>query len=265
VTHVLIIVVLAVVLLALWVTWRVMRWLVRGLWGMFTRMTGVRDKQDWAEARQRAAHAPPNRRRWSLALGDILSLRNGLPCDTDDLAVALPDDQRRRLAIQVLREMDLPANLSDNQVGAQVEQALAGWVSGFGRTLEGFYGQLASAGQVRDALAFECARTAFLVRCVSALGWVPEPKAWLVLFLNAQRAQHSFRSWEDFGQAYARARHAWLQASDRDGPASLRATAEVQSHLRDPASNWTTLPWDRYAIFDPQPVPPSASPVPPTR
>ncbi|MDS0790989.1 DUF1266 domain-containing protein [Burkholderia pseudomultivorans] len=205
-------------------------------------------------ARTRAEQAPPNRRRWSLALADILLIRNGLRCDCDDLVYPLPDAQREQLARQVRRELDLPAELPDAQVAAHVQSALKGWIRGVGRSHEGFYEQLAAKGRVRDALAFDCARTAFLVRCVALLGWVPEPQAWLVLLLNAQRAQDSFDSWEDFGLAYARARQHWLRGSGQDGPASSRATLEVREYLRNASGNWLSLPWKRYRIFDPQPV-----------
>lgn len=214
----------------------------------------ARDSAAMRFARSQAEQAPPNRRRWALALADILLIRNGMRCDCDTLVYALPDAQREQLARQLLRELDLPADLPEPQIAERVQHVLAGWVGGVGRSHDGFYEQLAAEGRVRDALAFDCARTAFLVRCVALLGWAPEPQAWLVLLLNAQRAQDSFDSWEDFGLAYARARRQWLSGSGQDGPASSRATQEVREHLRNPAGNWVTLPWKRYRIFDPQPV-----------
>eukprot|EP01038_Epipyxis_sp_PR26KG_P019488 gene19488-27608_t len=174
---------------------------------------------------------------------------------------ALPAEQRQRLAKQVLREMNMAADLPERDIATQMQAALVGWVGGLGRTHANFYEQLAAEGKVRDALAFDCARTAFLVRCIALLGWVPESQAWLVLFLNAQRAQDSFESWEDFGHAYARARLHWLRISSQDGPASSRATLEVQEHLQNTQGNWLTLPWKRYRIFDPQPT--TTAPVAP--
>jgi len=205
--------------------------------------------------RAKADAAPPNRRRWALALGDILSIRNGLPCNGDTLTLDLPADRREQLGRQVLREMNIAADLPASAIGARMQEALDGWVGGLGRSHDGFYEQLAAQGRVRDALAFDCARTAFLVRCIAHLGWVPETRAWLVLFLNAQRAQDSFESWEDFGLAYARAREHWLRMSNQDGPASTRAMMEVHEHLRNTEGSWLALPWKRYRIFDPQPGP----------
>lgn len=206
-------------------------------------------------ARAKAESTPPNRRRWAIALGDILLMRNGLPCNGDTLALDLPTEKQEQLARQVLREMNFPADMPAGAIPARMQAALTGWVGGLGRSHDGFYEQLAAQGRVRDALAFDCARTAFLVRCIALLGWVPEAQAWPVLFLNAQRAQDSFDSWEDFGLAYARAREHWLRISTQDGPASTRAATEVREHLRNVEGSWLMLPWKRYRIFDPQPLP----------
>jgi len=214
-----------------------------------------RDDPVMRAVRAKAETAPPNRRRWALALGDILLIRNGLPCNGDTLALDLPQDRRERLERQVLREMNIATDLPSAAISSRMQEALVGWVGGLGRSHGGFYEQLATQGRVRDALAFDCARTAFLVRCIALLGWVPESQAWLVLFLNAQRAQDSFESWEDFGLAYARAREHWLRLSSQDGPASTRTMMEVHEHLRNPEGSWLALPWKGYRIFDPQPRP----------
>lgn len=247
--------------LALAVLWFVLR----VLWGVLKLAREVRADDSTAAsppsaavraALARAEQAPPNRRRWALSLADILLLRNGLRCDCDELVYTLPDEKRAQLAKQLARELDLPAELPEAKIRERMPAVLADWVSGVGHAQEGFYEQLAAEGQVRDALAFDCARTAFLVRCIALLGWVPEAQAWPVLLLNAQRAQDSFDSWEDFGRAYARAREHWLRGSERDGPVSARATREVEEYLRDPDGNWLALPWRRYRIFDPQPLSP---------
>lgn len=245
--------------------WAVALWLLcTVVRRVFAARPAVRGEAE-AAARTSGGAAAPERRRWALALADILSLRNGLPCNSDTLTTDLPAERRAQLARQLRRELDLPSELPDASVPAHVRSALAGWVGGLGRSNEGFYEQLAALGRVRDALAFDCARTAFLVRCIALLGWVPDSQAWIVLFLNAQRAQDSFDSWEDFGLAYARAREHWLQTSGQDGPASTRAAMEVREHLQNPQGSWRALPWKRYRIFDPQPLDhrPLRSPSPP--
>ena len=73
-----------------------------------------------AQAKADAGKVVPNRRRWALALGDILLLRNGLRCDSDTLALDVPAEQRQRLAKQVLRSL----NAEDARQAAR--RALAG-------------------------------------------------------------------------------------------------------------------------------------------
>ena len=61
----------------------------------------------------------------------------------------------------------------------------------------------------RAALAFACARMAFLARVAMLMGWTEPDTAWRVLLLNAQRA-HCFDSWTDFGHAYVAGRRQWV-------------------------------------------------------
>lgn len=152
------------------------------------------------------------RRQWALALADILARRNGLPIKGVELVFKLDDDKRRYLAQQVKKELGLSENLDGAALRHKVEDILRRWPAGIGSSPRTFYHHLAAQGQVRDALAFDCMRTAFLTRCIAGLGWCNENEAWLVLLLNAQRAQDCFDSWEDYATAYVRARstHAWL-------------------------------------------------------
>jgi hypothetical protein len=87
------------------------------------------------------------------------------------------------------------------------------------------------------------------------LGLCREDQAWLILFLNAQRAQDIFQSWADFSHAYAQARYAWIEQKNQEA-ASQRSFVEVQEYLNERLGNWSTLAWADYKIFDPQPVKP---------
>ena len=214
-------------------------------------LTGAKDRKPQTPE-PGAGAATPQRRRWALALGDILAQRNGLPVNGEQLQLTLAPDALQCLAAQLLRELDLPERMEPQAIATAAQAALGGWVHGLGRSQHDFYDSLAAEGHVRDALAFECARTAFLVRCMALLGWVSEQQAWTVLLLNAQRAQDSFDSWADFGHAYARARQQWLALSAPDTPASRRAALEVQSYLENTDSSWACLPWKDWRIFAPE-------------
>lgn len=200
----------------------------------------------------------PARRRWALALCDIQLRRNGLPYQTDVLRIQLPPDRLLSLRRSVLSELELDPAASEAVLRPQVQRALSHWAQGMGTDRRNFFVQMAHRGQVRQAIAFDCARTAFLVRCLALLELCAEEAAWLVLLLNAQRAQDSFRDWDDFGRSYATARQAWLNFNSNT-PATQRADLEVDEYLNDRGSNWSLLPWDNYRLFDPQPARPTPS------
>ncbi|EHM0581360.1 hypothetical protein KFM08_003160, partial [Salmonella enterica subsp. enterica serovar Schwarzengrund] len=117
------------------------------------------------------------RRQWALALADILARRNGLPIKGVELVFKLDDDKRRYLAQQVKKELGLSENLDDAALRHKVEDILRRWPAGIGSSPRTFYHYLAAQGQVRDALAFDCMRTAFLTRCIAGLGWCDENQA----------------------------------------------------------------------------------------
>ena len=220
----------------------------------------------WGKGRRggNEAEAPvkPARRRWALALADILLRRNDLPCGSDALPMALTAERRKSLREAVLNEFGISPKLDDAAARHQVLRALRAWPQGARPEDQEFHYRMAVEGKVRDAIAFQVARVAFLVRCAAALQLCDEQRAWMVLLLNAQRAQDTFQSWQDFGDAYARARAEWL--TSREGATtSQRARLEVAQYLADPRSNWCTLPWSAYRIFDPQPLAPQTpSPSP---
>ncbi|EML2223713.1 MULTISPECIES: DUF1266 domain-containing protein [Klebsiella] len=191
------------------------------------------------------------RRQWALSLADILAQRNGLPSKGVTLKFTLDDDQRQHLAQQVRKELNLHENLNDIALRQQVADILRRWPSGIGNSPRTFYHHLAILGQVRDALAFDCMRTAFLTRCIAGLGWCDENQAWLVLLLNAQRAQDCFHSWEDYTTAYVRARQVWLKLNDIPTSMVGRDLQEATHFLKDPFSRWRQLPWNEFKIFDP--------------
>lgn len=191
------------------------------------------------------------RRQWALALADILARRNGLPTKGVDLVFKLDDDKRQHLAQQLKKELGLKENISEEALRQKVEDILRRWPAGIGNSPRTFYHHLAVQGQVRDALAFDCMRTAFLTRCIAGLGWCNENEAWLVLLINAQRAQDCFDSWEDYATAYVRARQVWLTLHDTPVTIARRDLQEATHYLKDPFSRWQKLPWKEFKIFDP--------------
>lgn len=190
-----------------------------------------------------------DRRRWALALADILLIRNGLPHKATTLDLTLPEDKRQQLAERLLKELGIAANENSSSRDRRIKGYLRHWIGGVGQAPTGFYEALAAQGQVRDAIAFDCARTAFLVRCIAGLGWCSHNDAWLVLFLNAQRAQDSFISWQDYGLAYIRARHVWLTLQQTPPQTMIRDRLEIEEYLAKYDSNWKQCSWQELKIF----------------
>ena len=210
------------------------------------RIAGEKEKDRLKDLRR-----DTRRRQWALALADILSRRNGLSTKGVELVFKFDDDKRRYLAQQVRKELGLQENLNDAALRQQISEMLRRWPAGIGNSPRTFYHHLAVEGQVRDALAFDCMRTAFLTRCIAGLGWCDENEAWLVLLLNAQRAQDCFDSWEDYATAYVRARRIWLTLHDTPATVAGRDLQEVSHYLQAPFSRWRKLPWKEFKIFDP--------------
>ncbi|MBD3705645.1 DUF1266 domain-containing protein [Klebsiella pneumoniae] len=191
------------------------------------------------------------RRQWALALADLLSHRNGLPTKGVQLALKLDDDQRRHLTQQVKKRTGLASAPRRRGVTPADRRDPALLAGGHGQLAAHVYHHMAAQGRVRDALAFDCMRTAFLTRCIAGLGWCDENQAWLVLLLNAQRAQDCFASWEDYATAYVRARRVRLALMDTPTAVAGRDVQEVACYLKASFSRWKTLPWNDFKIFDP--------------
>jgi hypothetical protein len=85
--------------------------------------------------------------------------------------------------------------------------------------------------------AYDLGRLAYAAAASVAPGFLDEDTAWAALLRIARLARPMYRSWRDFGEAYALGLH---QISD--GRASCADT--VQALLDDPASPWSTLPWE---------------------
>jgi hypothetical protein len=64
--------------------------------------------------------------------------------------------------------------------------------------------QFEKEASIKEMVAFDSARFAELLRQAILLSFLDEEEAWGLLFLNAQRVQDSYTSWQDFKEAYFR-------------------------------------------------------------
>lgn len=226
-------------------------WFIRRNYKKNKPLIAARIAQEKEKDRQAEKRRNTRRRKWALALADILARRNGLEKQGISLTLKLSDDKRQHLAQQLRKELGLADNLNDVALRQQVHDILCRWPAGIGKSPRDFYYQLASQGRVRDALAFDCMRTAFLTRCIAVLDWCDKDQAWLVLFLNAQRAQDCFNSWQDYATAYVRAREVWLTLHKTPPAIAGRDLQEVTHYLNDRTGNWRNMPWNEFKIFEP--------------
>lgn len=213
-------------------------------------------KDDEPEIKELTPALPHNyRRRFALALGDILYRRHHINCDSYELNAETDSTRREQLFNAFLKETGMQAN---QDLHTQASDLLRNWLNGFSAEHPDFFYHSAKEGNVRDAIAFECVRIVFLTRCMVIFNLIDESRAWFILFLNAQRAQDCFDSWADFAYSYANGRAAWTAHADQGGGPSQRAKMEVEHYLAMSNGNWQTLPWNALRIFDPQRSPESA-------
>jgi hypothetical protein len=67
---------------------------------------------------------------------------------------------------------------------------------------------------VKSMIAFDSSVYAELIRQTVSLGILTEEASWGLLFLNAQRVQDSFDSWQDYQEAYIEGVAFWLSTRD---------------------------------------------------
>jgi hypothetical protein len=217
---------------------------------------------DWQEPEQVIVETPieatlPSnyRRRFALALGDIVYRRHHINCNSDEIKTEIESHRRDPLFKALLNETGMHAN---GDLQSQSRQLLRQWLQAFSPEHAAFVHCCANDDDVRDAIALECVRVAFLVRCMVIFDLIDESRAWLVLFLNAQRAQDCFSDWAEFAYSYANGRAIWITHADQGGGTSQRARMEVEHYLGLTGSNWQTLPWNAMTIFDPHPTTPNS-------
>lgn len=88
-------------------------------------------------------------------------------------------------------------------------------------------------------LAFDAARGVMLARAGLMLGWLGEEETWAYLIDLARDVQRTYPSWAAYGADFLLSRDVWRGNALPDG---FDATVDLLT--RDPASPWTTLPWD---------------------
>ena len=79
------------------------------------------------------------RRKWALAIGDIVARRNGLSVNGFTLDLKLTDDKRQQLALQVKQELGTETYQSNEDFRQQIGVILQRWATGLGNSPHDFY------------------------------------------------------------------------------------------------------------------------------
>ncbi|MCA8100133.1 DUF1266 domain-containing protein [Burkholderia contaminans] len=199
-------------------------------------------------ARQLRPQPLPARRRWALALAQPFAAATRFGTFHVSANLVLTDAMRARYRPQLLHQMGLRTDASGDDARAHLARTLeAHW---FRADLQ----ELLPTDDPRAALAFACARMAFLVRMTMLMGWVEPQVAWRVLLLNAQRAQDCFASWEDFGRAFIEGRRQWVAAFRADPFGQAFDDQALAKWLASRNRGWRGLPWPGPAAFSPVPA-----------
>ena len=204
----------------------------------------------WVYRTYKKAQPPslPQRKRWALALAHPFAAAARLRTFYATADWQLSDAKRAQFRPQLLHQMGMRTDAN----GEEAREHLA-------RTLEWHWfrvdlHELLPTDDPRAALAFACARTAFLVRVSMMMEWIEPQLAWRVLLLNAQRAQDCFASWEDFGRAFIVGRRQWVAAFRADPFGKTFDEQTLGAWLTSRRNRWRRLPWPGPAAFCPVPA-----------
>ncbi len=198
--------------------------------------------------RNRAAPAPsffsPRRYR-ALKLAEPMLVATSISGFFETDTVSMSDEGRAYLRAPLLHQVGLRNDATDEQAREHLDATLERqW---YRLDLD----KLNSTDDPHAAMAFACARVAFLMRCALLLGWIEHDPAWRVLLLNAQRAQDCFDSWEAFGQAYLAGRQQWVAAFRADSLGGRFDQADLNGLLEPASGGWADLPWNALPALDP--------------
>lgn len=204
----------------------------------------------WSFRKPRAVAAPPftQRKLWALKLSQPMVDAQGLTGFYDSDTTTFADQTLAQIRGSLLHQLGLRSTATDDEVRTHLETTLERqW---FGLDLEHF----SSGEDPRAAMAFACIRTAFLMRCIMLMKWLPEQTAWRVLLLNAQRAQDCFSGWEDLGKAFIDGRQQWVEAFRADPLGERFNEARLNQLLAPRTGAWANLPWRELPALNPTPA-----------
>ncbi|WP_068618405.1 DUF1266 domain-containing protein [Paenibacillus tuaregi] len=90
--------------------------------------------------------------------------------------------------------------------------------------------------------AWDLGRASYVCYTCLQLNYIEHDKAWSYLMKNAELAQQSYASWQEFGTAYMVGRQLW--AGELDQERTEEHQWLIRNQFSDPNGPWLILPWD---------------------
>lgn len=216
-------------LVLLFLIWRLLRYLTRG--------------------RRRPAPDPlTDRRFWALQFAHPYVDATEFGEFDGDVAMGINDHTVKLVRAALLHQMVLRTDASDADVRAHLARMFdAQWFRADLHALQ-------PGDDPHAALAFACARMAFLARLAMLMEWTDELAAWRMLLLNAQRAQDCFANWEEFGRAFVAGRRQWVAGFRADSLGASFDEASLQRWLAPDEGAWAKAGWLPDPCFSPNEI-----------
>ena len=101
---------------------------------------------------------------------------------------------------------------------------------------------------VRDTMAWDASMLVEETRLAHTLGWLTEEEAWGYLFLNGQKMQDCFESWQEFTDAALKGREYSLLTSTGKHASPRLATTIAKAH-DNRISSFRDTPWRGFRIL----------------
>lgn len=184
------------------------------------------------------------RKKWALATGDLIYLRNKISCDDTD-TLALDDfknnEAKFRTHLDQLLKLEQNSQIERLQ---KIEIFLKEYF--YVGDLYGWYDLNQQARPYyRDVLVYAHIQKIIMMRLLHQFDFVQEDEAWQYIFVSAQIIQDCCSSWEEMGQYYAQGREIdlILRYSDYINY-DKSARHEVSRYLEKSSCNWKSLDWN---------------------
>jgi hypothetical protein len=192
----------------------------------------------------------------ALALAQPYVLANAMRRFHSVSSTFLDETNGKTMGAQLLHYFGLKPTTTDDEVKAHLAQVFeASWYR-----LD--LSDLRAGDDPVAAMAFACARLAFVTRLALLKTWIAPDAGQRVLLLNLQRAQDCFESWDRFGAAFLKGYRQRIRTMRPDAFAGHFDDADVRNWFIQGEAAWQHYDWPGPAAFSPEAAPDTGSPNP---